>query len=129
MVYYLIYNFVSSIICQYKEVQKKERGQTMQTIFTLKQQVLNGEVITVPVQNSSNISTYSYNPQTKIFSVLFKRGTLYKYSDVGLEVAFKFLNTSMVGGSIGKLFRSELLNRYTYTRLDVNGGKKYTVEV
>ena len=42
----------------------------MQTIFTLKQQVLNGEVITVPVQNSSNISTYSYNPQTKIFSVL-----------------------------------------------------------
>lgn len=101
----------------------------MQTIFTLKQQVLNGEVITVPVQNSSNISTYSYNPQTKIFSVLFKRGTLCKYSDVGLEVAFKFLNTSMVGGSIGKLFRSELLDRYTYTRLDVNGGKKYTVEV
>ena len=80
----------------------------MQTIFTLKQQVLNGEVITVPVQNSSNISTYSYNPQTKIFSVLFKRGALYKDSDVGLEVAFKFLNTSMVGGSIGKLFRSEL---------------------
>ena len=79
----------------------------MQTIFTLKQQVLNGEVITVPVQNSSNISIYSYNPQTKIFSVLFKRGTLYKYSDVGLEVAFKFLNTSMVGGSIGELFRSE----------------------
>ena len=32
----------------------------MQTIFTLKQQVLNGEVITVPVQNSSNISTYTY---------------------------------------------------------------------
>lgn len=101
----------------------------MKTIASLKQDLLNNEVITVNVKGSTNITMYSYNPNTEVLSILFKKGTLYKYNNVGKDVVLKFLNTSMINGSIGQTFRRNVLNKYTYTRFDDMGAEKYTVSV
>ncbi len=101
----------------------------MKSIFSLKQDLANNEIITVNIPNSTNISMYSYNPKTEVLSILFKRSTLYKYNNVGKDVVHKFLNTSLVGGSIGQLFRQIVMDNYTYTRFDNMGSQKYTIEV
>lgn len=92
---------------------------------SINEKLQNNEVITVAVNNSTNLNMYSYNPQTKIFSILFKRGTLYKYNNVEKEVVYKFLNAT----SIGQTFRKYILDKYTYTRYDNMGSEKYTVNV
>lgn len=101
----------------------------MKSIQCLKQDLLQNEIITVSVKNSTNLSAYSYNPKTKIFSILFKKGTLYKYQNVNKEVVYRFLNTSMANGSIGKCFRENIMDKYTYTRFDNMGNNKYTIEI
>ena len=50
----------------------------MESKLTLKRKILNNEIVTVPVQ-SSNISTWLYNPITQVMTVLFKKGTIYKW--------------------------------------------------
>ena len=43
-----------------------------------------GRPIVIPVK-SSNLTTLSYNPFTKQLTVLFSRGTIYKYDNVDID--------------------------------------------
>ena len=96
----------------------------MESKLTLKRKILNNEIVTVPVQ-SSNISTWSYNPITQAMTVLFKKGTIYKYNNVDKKTALKFVNCE----SVGKQFRESLMDKFSYTRLKADGNIDYRVEV
>lgn len=90
----------------------------------LKNKILNNEIVTVPVQ-SSNISTWSYNPITQVMTVLFKKGTIYKYYNVDKKTALKFVDCE----SVGKQFRESIMDKFTYTRLNAYGHLDYMVVV
>lgn len=90
----------------------------------LKKRILNNEIVVVPVQ-SSNISTWAYNPISKVMTILFKKGTTYKYSNVDKKTALKFVNCE----SVGKQFRESLMDKFSYTRLKADGNMDYRVEV
>lgn len=96
----------------------------MESKLTLKRKILNNEIVTVPVQ-SSNISTWSYNPTTLVMTILFKKGTIYKYYNVGKNTALKFTECE----SVGKQFRESIMDKFTYTRLKADGHLDYMVAV
>lgn len=82
----------------------------------LKNKILNNEIVIVPVE-SSNISTWAYNPITQVMTVLFKKGTIYKYYNVGKDTALRFTECE----SVGKQFRESIMDKFTYTRLKADG--------
>lgn len=89
-----------------------------------KMKILNNEIVIVPVE-SSNISTWSYNPITQVMTVLFKKGTIYKYYNVDKGTALRFTECE----SVGKQFRESIMDKFTYTRLKADGDTDYKVEV
>jgi len=96
----------------------------MKSTVMLKKRILNNEIVIVPVE-SSNISTWAYNPISKVMTILFKKGTTYKYNNVDKKTALKFVNCE----SVGKQFRESLMDKFSYTRLKADGNIDYRVEV
>lgn len=85
----------------------------------------NNKVITISINNSTNISCLSYNPQTKILTILFSRGTIYKYNNVEKETVYKISELYYNNQSIGKAFRKYILDKYSFTRYNSEGNIQY----
>ena len=62
-----------------------------------------GRPVVIPVK-SSNLTTLSYNPFTKQLTVLFSRGTIYKYDNVDIDIVVKLLMSE----SLGKFFNQNI---------------------
>lgn len=69
----------------------------------------NNEVVTTAV-NSSNLATWSYNPLNKELTVLFNRGSVYRYSGVDKDTVVRLLNAE----SVGKEFRKSIMGKFEY---------------
>lgn len=69
----------------------------------------NNEVITTAV-NSSNLATWSYNPIQKELTVLFNKGTIYRYADVDKDTVLGLIKAE----SVGKEFRRSIMGRFDY---------------
>ena len=80
------------------------------------------KVITIPVQ-SSNIATLSYNPLQFTLTILFKKGYIYRYYNVGYMTLFKLLNKK----SVGKAFMKNIYGKFKYERL--NNVNQCTTEI
>ena len=79
-----------------------------------------GRPVVIPVK-SSNLTTLSYNPFTKQLTVLFSRGTIYKYDNVDIDIVVKLL----MSDSLGKFFNQNIINKYNFTRLHKDGSINY----
>lgn len=77
----------------------------------IKQKLLNNEVITMAVE-SSNISTWSYNPNNKTLTLLFKKGTTYRYDNVDKKTVINFL----LSNSTGKAFHKYINGKFDYLK-------------
>ena len=77
----------------------------------IKQRLLNNEVVVVAVE-SSNISTWCYNPNNKTLTVLFKKGTTYRYENVDKKTVLNFLMSE----SVGKAFHKFINGKFDYTK-------------
>lgn len=77
----------------------------------IKQKLLNNEVITMAVE-SSNISTWSYNPNNKALTLLFKKGTTYRYDNVDKKTVINFL----LSNSTGKAFHKYINGKFDYLK-------------
>lgn len=77
----------------------------------IKQRLLNNEVVAVAVE-SSNISTWAYNPNNKALTVLFKKGTTYRYENVDKKTVLNFLMSE----SVGKAFHKFINGKFEYEK-------------
>lgn len=71
----------------------------------------NNEIVTTAV-NSSNLATWSYNPIRKELTVLFNRGTTYRYSDVDKDTIISLIKAE----SVGKEFRNNVMGKFEYQK-------------
>lgn len=85
----------------------------------------NNKVVTLPVNNSTSLSGFSYNPQTEVLTVLFKRGDIYKYNGVQKEVIYKIAELYYANESMGKTLRKYIIGNYNFTRLASDGNIRY----
>ena len=69
----------------------------------------NNEVVTTAV-NSSNLATWSYNPIQKELTVLFNKGTIYRYSGVDKDTVLGLIKAE----SVGKEFRKSIMGKFDY---------------
>ena len=81
---------------------------------TLKARLLRNEVVSSAV-NSSNLSTWSYNPNISELTILFNRGTTYRYKNVDTNTILKLINAK----SIGKEFRRSIMGKFEYKKEDI----------
>ena len=81
---------------------------------TLKARLLRNEVVSSAV-NSSNLSTWSYNPSISELTILFNRGTTYKYKNVDRYTITKLINAE----SVGKEFRNSIMGKFEYKKEDI----------
>ncbi len=51
----------------------------------------------IPVDNSSNIKAYAYDPATKVLRVQFKNGGTYDYAEVPQETVDAFVEADSKG--------------------------------
>ena len=79
-----------------------------------------GRPVVIPVK-SSNLTTLSENPFPKQLTVLFSRGTIYKYDNVDIDIVVKLLMSE----SLGKFFNQNIVNKYNFTRLHKDGSINY----
>lgn len=77
----------------------------------IKQRLLSNEIITMAVE-SSNISTWAYNPNNKVLTILFKKGTTYRYENVDKKTVLNFL----LSESFGKAFHKYINGKFDYTK-------------
>lgn len=97
----------------------------MCSINDLKKKLSFDKVVAITV-NSSNLSTIAYNPQNKTLTILFKRGTIYKYFNVEKSVVYKLLDIKLKNESVGIFFRNYIMNNYKFSRLNSLGEIEYT---
>ena len=90
-----------------------ERGKKMDRA-TLKTRLLRNEVVSSAV-NSSNLSTWSYNPNISELTILFGRGTTYRYKNVDRDTIIKLINAE----SVGKEFRKSIMGKFEYKKEDM----------
>ena len=81
---------------------------------TLKARLLRNEVVSSAVK-SSNLSTWSYNPNISELTILFGRGTTYKYKNVNKDTIVKLINAE----SVGKEFRNSIMGKFEYKKEDI----------
>lgn len=81
---------------------------------TLKARLLRNEVVSSAVK-SSNLSTWSYNPNISELTILFGRGTTYKYKNVDKNTIVKLINAE----SVGKEFRNSIMGKFEYKKEDM----------
>lgn len=81
---------------------------------TLKARLLRNEVVSSAV-NSSNLSTWSYNPSISELTILFGRGTTYKYKNVDKDTIIKLINAK----SVGKEFRKSIMGKFEYKKEEI----------
>lgn len=81
---------------------------------TLKARLLRNEVVSSAV-NSSNLSTWSYNPSISELTILFNRGTTYKYKNVDTNTILRLINAE----SVGKEFRNSIMGKFEYKKEDI----------
>ena len=81
---------------------------------TLKARLLRNEVVSSAV-NSSNLSTWSYNPNISELTILFGRGTTYRYKNVDRDTIVKLINAE----SVGKEFRKSIMGKFEYKKEDM----------
>ena len=77
----------------------------------LKEQI-SGKTINVEIQ-SSNLKSASYDTESKILTVTFNNGSIYKYYELPWEVFTKF----RMSDSQGKFFNAEISKKYKYKKL------------
>ena len=94
-------------------VFKIERGVKMDRA-TLKARLLRNEIVSSAV-NSSNLSTWSYNPNISELTILFGRGTTYRYKNVDRDTIVKLINAK----SVGKEFRKSIMGKFEYKKEDM----------
>ena len=90
-----------------------ERGAKMDKA-TLKARLLRNEVVSSAV-NSSNLSTWSYNPNISELTILFNRGTTYRYKNVDSNTVLKLINAK----SVGREFRNSIMGKFEYKKEDI----------
>lgn len=71
----------------------------------------NGDDNIIPVE-SSNIKGIGYDEKTKILTVVFKKNTKYRYSDVPKTIYEEL----MAAESIGKFFHSRIKSIFKYIK-------------
>lgn len=76
--------------------------------------LMENKVFVKTVKDSNLISTWAYNKESKTLTILFKKGALYKYNNVGMDIAFRLLLAS----SVGKEFHNFISNNYSYTKIE-----------
>lgn len=81
---------------------------------TLKARLLRNEVVSNAV-NSSNLSTWSYNPSISELTILFNRCTTYKYKNVDTKTILRLINAE----SVGKEFRNSIMGKFEYKKEDI----------
>lgn len=81
---------------------------------TLKARLLRNEIVSSAV-NSSNLSTWLYNPNISELTILFNRGTTYRYKDVDTNTVLKLINAE----SVGKEFRNSIMGKFEYKKEDI----------
>lgn len=86
-------------------------------------QLNEGKTIVMPVRASSNISTWAYSPQSKVLTILFKKGYTYRYYNVDKKNILKLLNVK----STGKEFMKNIYGKFKYERL--NNANQCTTEI
>ena len=106
-------------INKYKNNPPKFNSNIMNLEYILSE-LNSGRPIVIPVK-SSNLTTLSYNPFTKQLTVLFSRGTIYKYDNVDIDIVVKLLMSE----SLGKFFNQNIVNKYNFTRLHKDGSINY----
>ena len=65
----------------------------------------NGDIVMENVE-SSNIAQKGYNPETKVFRVLFHNGGVFEYDGVPEDIALGIDTASSVGGYFHSMIRS-----------------------
>ena len=78
---------------------------------TLRARLSRNEVVSSAV-NSSNLSTWSYNPNISELTILFNRGTTYRYKDVDTNTILRLIDAE----SIGKEFRKSIMGKFEYKK-------------
>ena len=81
---------------------------------TLRARLLRNEIVSSAV-NSSNLSTWSYNPNISELTILFNRGTTYRYKDVDTNTVLKLINAE----SVGKEFRNSIMGKFEFKKEDI----------
>ena len=57
------------------------------------------------VVESSNLSEIGYDPETLTLEIQFKKGSVYQYYDVPVEVYDEFMESKSLGKSFSELIR------------------------
>lgn len=81
---------------------------------TLRARLSRNEVVSSAV-NSSNLSTWSYNPNISELTILFNRGTTYRYKDVDTKTILRLIDAE----SVGKEFRNSIMGKFEYKKEDI----------
>ena len=79
-----------------------------------KARLLRNEIVSSAV-NSSNLSTWSYNPGMSELTILFNRGTTYRYKNVDTDTVLKLIDAE----SVGKEFRNSIMDKFEYKKEDI----------
>lgn len=85
----------------------------------IRQKLLQDKVIVVK-PNSTNISTYSYNPKTKKMVVIFSRGQIYTYNNVDINTILNLLSVQENEQSVGRAFKENVVNKFSYQKIWVS---------
>lgn len=67
--------------------------------------------------SSSNIEKFRYDPDSTILEIEFKRGAVYQYFDVPIQVYESFESQVISGGSAGQFFNQSIKGFYRYAKL------------
>ena len=73
---------------------------------------IEGKIINVDI-NSTNLTSASYNTESKVLSVTFKTGNIYEYENVPWEMFTKF----RMADSQGKFFNNNIAKVYSYKKI------------